>query len=312
MTRRLLTAAALTLLGCGVVAIAVHYLDVVSDVVARLAAIVPLLLVAAVLGLIAAAVTRRIPLIVVGVLIVAVGVATQLPLFVGHASGDDGDLTVMQANIYLGDADIPALARTVADRRVDVLSVSELTDSALAGIEASSIATQLPYALTQPAAEGGSGTGLFSRFPLADGDRLPGFRLANLRAEAEVPGHGRVALYAVHPLPPWPQPAWHWDSELERLGARMHDDPLPVIAAGDFNSTWDHAPLRAMLHDAGLTDAAEHIGAGMVPTYPANRPFPALLAIDRILTGGGAEPVSFERVKLPGSDHHGVVACVRI
>ena len=25
------------------------------------------------------------------------------------------------------------------------------------------------------------------------------------------------------------------------------------------------------------------------------------------MTGGGAEPVSFERVRLPGSDHHGVV-----
>lgn len=310
MKGRLLPALAIALLTCGIIAVVVHYAEVTSDLAARVGSVAPFLIVLGLAGLIVALVTRRPLLIGAGAVIAIAGVFTQLPLYVGSTSGD-ADLTVMQANIYLGGADVDVLAATVAERDVDVLTVAELTDHALAAIRASSIGMQLPYSVVEPAAEGGGGTGLFSRHRLSGGERLPGFRMANLRAVAEVPGHGEVVVYAVHPLPPWPEPAWRWTQEMAVLGESIATEQLPVIISGDFNSTYDHAQLRRLLR-GGLRDAAEQTGAGIVATYPANRSIPALIAIDRIVTGAGARAVWFERVPLPGSDHHGVIAGIAL
>ena len=49
-----------------------------------------------------------------------------------------------------------------------------------------------------------------------------------------------------------------------------------VIAGGDFNATVDHAQFRHLL-SGGYRDAAEQAGAGFVPTYPTDYPFPPLL-----------------------------------
>ncbi len=312
MITRLPVFVVLGLLAGGIAAVGLHLVGPTSNLVARFASVAPFGILAALLAGILAAILRRWWLVTAAVIVVAAGVATQAPLYLGASSGRPAALTVMQANIYLGKADIDGLARTVDERGVDVLAVSELTDAALTRIEKSSIAARLPYSVTEPVAEGGAGTGLFSRFPLTGGGRLPGLRMANLRAETVVPGHGALALYALHPQPPWPEPAWRWELELNRLRTQLAAEPLPLVAAGDFNSTWDHAQLRRLVSGASLTDAAEHTGAGIVPTYPADRAFPAVLAIDRILTGGGAEPVSFQRVELAGSDHHGVVAGIAL
>ncbi len=310
----------IALLACGVLGVLLHYVDVTSNLVARLGSVAPYLMLAAPAGLTLSLFSRRARLIVPAVAVTAAAVLTQAPLYLGSANADGhgATLTVLQANIYLGRADVPALARTVQDRDVDVLTVSELTDAALDRIRESGIADRLPYSVVYPVASGGGGTGLFSRYPLENGTRLTGegiraYRMANVRAEALVPGFGRLALYAVHPVPPWPEPAWHWAAELDSLGATLRAEPLPAVIGGDFNSTYDHAQLRALFGDAALTDAAEHTGAGIVATYPANRTLiPPVLALDRIATRGGPEPVSFERVRLPGSDHYAVLSRIRL
>ncbi len=320
VTTRLLTITALILAGCGLAGVALHYLDITSDVVARFASVTPYLILASMIGLLAALFTRRPVVIGVVAAVVAAGVFTQLPLYLASApEPHDDDLTVFQANLYLGTADVSALARTVAEHDVDILTVSELTDSALAQIEKSSIAAQLPYSAAYPVAEGGGGTGLFSRYPLENAERLPDFALANVRAETVVGGR-RHAVYALHPVPPWPEPAWHWETELARLSDRLWAEQLPLIAGGDFNSTYDHVQLRRLFAETGTEDAAEQTGAGIVATYPANRAvLPAVLAIDRVLvgpgtgdSGSGPQATSFERVKIPGSDHHGVIARIRL
>jgi endonuclease/exonuclease/phosphatase (EEP) superfamily protein YafD len=83
-----------------------------------------------------------------------------------------------------------------------------------------------------------------------------------------------------------------------------------VVVAGDLNSTFDMSPFRAVLRN-GYRDAAEQSGAGIVPTFPADRRFPPLLAIDHILTHG-CTATSVRAVALPGSDHRALVATVQI
>ncbi|MFM9376862.1 endonuclease/exonuclease/phosphatase family protein [Gordonia sp. VNK21] len=299
------------MVAAGAAGIIAHYSWLESNWLARVGAFAPVLMGIGLLGTLLALAVRGWWVAGVGAVLVVVSVISQAPLYIGSGEPGTGDLTVMQANIYLGQADVDALAKTVADKHVDILTVAELTDPALSRIEASAIAEQLPYTFVKPA-EHGAGIGLFSRYPLTDAGALDGFRMANARAVVQIPGHGEYAVYALHPLPPYPEPAWRWTMELDRLSEILHDETRPVIAAGDFNSTYDHRQLRDLLSDSdggpGLTDAAEHTGAGIIATYPANRWFPAMLALDRVMTRGGPEAVDFYRVEIPGSDHHGVVA----
>ncbi len=57
----------------------------------------------------------------------------------------------------------------------------------------------------------------------------------------------------------------------------------PLLVVGDFNATREHLPMRQLIAEHGLVDAAEQAGAGWLPTFPANRRYPPLVAIDHIL-----------------------------
>ena len=83
-----------------------------------------------------------------------------------------------------------------------------------------------------------------------------------------------------------------------------------VIVSGDFNSTRSHSRFRDIL-DVGYDDAADRTGSGLIPTYPTDKPYPPLVGIDHILTRG-ASATSLQRITLPGSDHHGLIAQVSV
>ncbi|WP_245233968.1 endonuclease/exonuclease/phosphatase family protein [Mycobacterium sp. PS03-16] len=219
-------------------------------------------------------------------------------------------IRLLQANIELGSADAAALLERVRADDVDVLTVIELTDSAVRRLAAAGLHDSLPYSYVRPRA-GGGGAGIYARHPLRDGALLSGLHLHNVRATMTMPGGRDVAAYALHLHPPYPGPVHRWASDLRRLQEIFRGERLPMIAGGDVNATYDHRRYRDLLHRSAregagpLLDAAEYLGAGVVATYPADRWYPAILAIDRILTRG-CVPLSFRRVEVPGSDHHGV------
>jgi endonuclease/exonuclease/phosphatase (EEP) superfamily protein YafD len=305
------TVVGVVLLVAGGVGIAAHYSLFAGTAWTLIASFTPLFLPVAAGALVLLALGRRRHLAALAVAVLAVGVWTQVPLYraaSGAPVADGPPVRVMQANIFLGQADTVALVRTVGDRDIDLLTVSELTGPAAAGLAAAGIADELPYSFLRPTG-GGGGTGIYSRYPLSAGTVLPGFVLHNLRAVMDIPGAAPTAVYALHPLPPYPEPAYRWMSELRQLRDVFGTEQLPMIVGADFNSTYDHRQYRRLLGgDAGLPirDAAEFVGAGIVATYPADRRYPAVLAIDRILTRGGT-PMSFSRTEIPGSDHHAVI-----
>ena len=316
---RVAAAVGIVLLLAGGVGIAAHYSffagESVSTAGTLIASFTPLFLPVTVIALGLLVLSRRRYLAVAAAAVLALGVWTQAPLYWSEhraaAAVDSPKVRVMQANIYLGQADTEAVVRTVGDRDVDLLTVSELTDSAVAGLARAGISEKLPYSFLRPTA-GGGGTGIYSRYPLSGGEVLPGFVLHNLRATMDLPGAEPTAVYALHPLPPYPEPAYRWMAELRHLRSILGNEPNPMIVGADFNSTYDHGQYRRIL-DAGspILDAAEYVGAGIVATYPADRRYPAVLAIDRILTRGGT-PMSFSRIEIPGSDHHGVIGEIRL
>ncbi|HEY5854076.1 MAG TPA: endonuclease/exonuclease/phosphatase family protein [Aldersonia sp.] len=323
--RVLATAAGSLLLVVGTVGVAAHFSGLVSTTATLIASFTPLLLLAVLAALVLLLIGGQRLLVVLAAVVLAVGVWTQWLLF--HAASTSTtaaaaeparmpSVRTMQANIFLGGADADALVAQIRAESVDVLTVVELTEPAVERLAAAGVGDGLPYSFIRPRG-GGGGIGIYSRHPLSDGELLDGFALNNVRATLTVPGAQPHAIYALHPLPPYPEPSWRWASELDRLHGILGSETRPLIVGADFNSTFDHKRFRELLAGAGgsdapaLIDAAAHLGSGIVATYPANRRIPAVLAIDRILTRG-ATPTSFRRIDIVGSDHHGVIGDVRL
>ncbi|MFD4292527.1 endonuclease/exonuclease/phosphatase family protein [Rhodococcus sp. NPDC058505] len=249
---------------------------------------------------------------------VAAGAAwTQAPLYVhdaGSGANPERGLTVLQANIEFGKADPESVVAQVRSRGVDLMTVNELTVTAMDGLTASGLDELLPYRYVRPAASGADGTGIWSRYPLSEQVQHPGFAMAALSARATLPGGDSLTVLAAHPVPPWPRHQTPiWADELDRLHGildGLRTDADTVVMAADFNATWDHAQFRALLGD-GVRDAAEQAGSGVLRSYPADRWLPPLLSIDRILVAG-ARATDVGVVDLPGSDHRGVLARIMV
>ncbi|MFE3291254.1 endonuclease/exonuclease/phosphatase family protein [Rhodococcus sp. NPDC059234] len=296
------------------VGVGVHYLDTTVTVLVVLASFAPLLMVCAAVGLLALAATRQWVGTVVAVLVLGVAAWTQLPLYVGDAPPEQGSaLTVMQANIFFGNSDVEGVVAQVRSKQVDILTVDELTPGAVPRLGAAGLDEVLPYRYLRPTELGG-GTGIWSRHPLSAQTEHMGFVMNMLSARVDPPGRPPFVVVAAHPLPPVPrQQTDIWAREMAQVrdilqGLRGGGEP--VIVGADFNSTYDHAQFRALLGD-GFRDAAEQSGAGALRTYPADRWWPPVLAIDHVLVAGGTA-TSAGIVELPGSDHRGVVATVAV
>ena len=216
-------------------------------------------------------------------------------------------LTVLQANLRIGAADPHRLVDQVRAQRADVVTVDELTQVELARLTDAGLSRTLPYHLTAPY-PGGAGTGIWSRYPLTGAGRDDRFTFELLTARIAAPGAATIELVAVHLLPPWPYSSKTWLHEMARLHALLARQPagVPVVVSGDFNATGDHAQFRSLL-TGGYHDAADQSGAGMLPTYPTDRPIGPVLAIDHILTRH-ADVADLRTLALPGSDHRALLA----
>ena len=144
--------------------------------------------------------------------------------------------------------------------------------------------------------------------PLAVPD---GFRRTPVAVEMDL-GEQTVFVAVVHPPSPFPANTAAWSAELGRLADWLGPLDGPIIVAGDFNATYDHRPFRDLLA-TGLRDAAEQVGAGFLPTYPAHRRrIPLLITIDHVLSGGGIVAVDLQRVDVDDTDHAGLVAVLAV
>ncbi|MGV8875470.1 MAG: endonuclease/exonuclease/phosphatase family protein [Rhodococcus sp. (in: high G+C Gram-positive bacteria)] len=298
---------AVLLLVAATVGVAAHHLDSRSQPMLVAGALAHVLMLAAVPGTVVAGIMFGWWGVAVGVVVLARAVATQLPLHRARSgiTSDGPTLTVLHANIWLGQADLDALVALVQTHRPDVLTLVELTPEADADLRPR-LSELLPYAYVSAAA-GGEGSGIYSRFPLVDEQRHDGFVTELLSARVEMPG--RPLVFAVHPVPPWPREPSEWVRELgllRQLLAKIPVDDGPVVVVGDFNATQDHRRYRD-LQFGRFVDAAVATGAGMLRTYPAHTWYPPVIAIDHVLVADMAVR-SVEAVPIPGSDHRGILA----
>ncbi|MET0460638.1 MAG: endonuclease/exonuclease/phosphatase family protein [Ilumatobacteraceae bacterium] len=239
-------------------------------------------------------------------------VLTQVPLYLGRARPDGPvtEVTMMTVNLHYGGGDPAGVVRLVRELDVDVLALEELTSEARAAMAGVGLDELLPHSVATP--QGGpGGNGLWSRYPLTDAGTRDGFRRPPVAALMDVDGRS-VSVVVVHPTSPYPADAGEWSAELGRLEEWLATFDGPVVVAGDFNATYDHRPFRDLLA-TGLRDAAEQVGTGFLPTYPAHRRrIPLLITIDHVLTGGGVVAVDVRRTDVDGTDHAGLLAVLAV
>ncbi|MFT4127128.1 MAG: endonuclease/exonuclease/phosphatase family protein, partial [Gordonia sp. (in: high G+C Gram-positive bacteria)] len=231
-------------------------------------------------------------------------VLIQVPQWVSATTPAGRPFTVVTANLYFGHADVTALAALAAD--AEVLSLQEVTPDALARIRASPIARRLPYEYAVPA-DGAGGAVIRGRAPFTDQHLVPNTTFAHVAATTAVPGVAAVRVIAAHPVAPLGHRGRMWGADLRALRTYLASvPPGPVIVAGDFNATTDHAQYRALLGN-GFADAGEQSGAGFVPTFPTNRlGGRPIVALDHVVSRGFVA-ARLRTVTLPGSDHRAVV-----
>lgn len=283
-----------------------------DDTGALLASFVPyglVLYVFALLLLLIALVRARRPRPLV-VLTVAVAALTGLhaswlaPFFVPDDRPVVGpSFTVYAQNAHLGRADTGRVTQVAA--RADVVVLSETTRTFLHNLQTPTWDARYPYAvgdLSGPPTD----TTVFSRFPLTSAHLLTGSASPQWVMTVAVPGRTPVRVIGTHPCNPYcGGGAFARDHAVLEAAVRANLS-VPLVVAGDLNAIDDHAPLQR-LHADGMRSAADLVGAGWVPTYPADRGFPPLLPIDHVLVDDQLTATALRTVRMPGSDHLGLL-----
>lgn len=241
-------------------------------------------------------------------------VSWYAPMFVATTAPTgpaQNQVVVATANLKFGKADARAVVDMVREEGVEVLGVQELTPTMARELDEAGLGDMLPHALLD-ARRGAGGTGLYSASSLADARTVTGLRWAVVAATVEIEGAAPLEVYVVHPSSPGEIDHDFWARDLDAFHRIVADETqtnqaAEMLVLGDFNATLDHAPMRRIL-DAGLVDAAEQAGAGIVPTFPSGPSPPALAAIDHVLASTqGPVATAVHSVTLPGTDHRALV-----
>jgi endonuclease/exonuclease/phosphatase (EEP) superfamily protein YafD len=227
------------------------------------------------------------------------------PFFVSdHRLPTTASFTVMSLNTLHGSADARVIEQEA--RAADVVVLLEATGDLLEQLQQLSWRERFPYSVGVLRGVVGD-TVTYSRFPLSNGSRLPASEFQQWIATAAVPRIGSVRIIAAHPCNPYCG-SNQFSSDHRRLRAAVRaNSGGPLIVAGDLNAVDDHAPLRALRAD-GMRSVTDLLGAGWLPTYPANRTVPPLLPIDHILVSPQLTATSVTRFSVPGTDHLGLKA----
>lgn len=299
------------------VAFAARFVPVINHAVLLVAALSPYLTIGSGLAAVLLLLGQRSPWAAApAILLVIAAVFVQVPLFIGsgRTTEDSVPIRVLTANLREGSVDPEALF-ALARERADLLVVQELTPELAGELTRSGLESQFPYQAVD-AREVAAGVGIWSRYPVTGSSRDSGYRLGMVTASITVPGSSTdTTVLAAHLVGPWPQPIDGWRQELAQLpdtldAAARAAGAGAVIVAGDLNATADMQPFRRLLR-GGFNDAADQSGAGLTPTFPADRSVPPLIGIDHILTFNSAAS-DLQTVRIPGSDHLGLIATVHV
>ncbi|WP_314615543.1 endonuclease/exonuclease/phosphatase family protein [Streptomyces stackebrandtii] len=212
-------------------------------------------------------------------------------------------VTVLAANVEYGQA-TGALTEAIRREHPQLVFVSEC-DTACGHALTTAFAAELPHH-TSVDAGGASGSVLLSAYPLTDRRVIPA-AMGMPGATAEIGGMP-VRLQLAHPLPPVPGQVDAWKRELGRIADAARDEPGPLLIAGDFNASQDHAAFRRILDVGHLSDSAHLADTSRTPTWPMEGLLPPFAQIDHVLVSRNFTVRNIRFLDLAGSDHRAVLS----
>jgi endonuclease/exonuclease/phosphatase family metal-dependent hydrolase len=234
---------------------------------------------------------------------------------------------VVEVNALLGTASPMALTRLVRARHADFLVIAESNDSFLnPGLIKAGMQKLLPYhysvdpafdpatlpgskyASSLPALRNPIGDAIWSKWPISGERRVPGTLNPTLAIDVKIRNFPFtvVATRVQNPL----LDRTEWAHDMAAIAKFVPTVPKSqhLIVAGDFNSTFGHAPFNAVLA-AGLDDAQAKVNWPWArytfPTFlkPDQPPVLPFMQIDHVLIGNGLWVNKAQTVMIPRTDH---------
>lgn len=279
--------------------------------VPQLLAFLPWFLVPGWLGLVCAVLARRVLFVVWAVAVLATTGWCLLPYgpdAPAHRAGVAAErFRVLTADLRHGEA-LEPLLELLRTEQPQLVAVQECGRACASALRRPPVREAYPYRVITG---GGAadGAALLSVYPLdstppvAGGGGMPG-------AVVDVAG-AQVRFQVVHPPPPLLGGVGAWERDLGLLAdhAAAHGGK-PLLLAGDFHASQDHAAFRGILR-TGLRDVARLEGRSRTPTWPAGTA-PLGAQLDHVLVSEEFDSQGVVFFDLPGSDHRAVLADVSL
>ena len=234
--------------------------------------------------------------------LVVCAVVVLAPLWPRTVEAPAHAIRLVVANVWDANPAIDEVPATLLDRDVDIAVAVEMPDGAFsdemtAGAETIGLGGYVQERTL----------GTWSRFPIRElGDRgLPRSRVMRVAVDAP---DAPFVLYVVHALNPLRSESFDEQRLFtDRLLEAIADEQLPVVVAGDFNTSDRVVSYRDM--DAALSDAMRADVAGST-TYVGGLWPLLMLRIDHVFvepTWCASDAATFS---VPGSDHRGLQVAV--
>lgn len=229
--------------------------------------------------------------------------------------GPGEPLTVLIANLDYENTQKDEVRSVLASMAVDVLLLIEIDQDWERGLE--SVLADYPHS-EGVVREEGVGIVLASKLPMprAEVRHLVSKERASVHATLDINGQ-QIEVVALHPTPPGLKSdngdrfdSRIRDAELVKVAREIQESkPAHRVVLGDLNDVaWSHT-TRLFRRLSGLRDP--RIGRRLLSTYHAERPL-FRYPLDHVFVSNDLAVSRLERVRMPGSDHFGVLATVAV
>lgn len=235
----------------------------------------------------------------------------------GEAARNEDSLRILVANVRYESRQFEAVSNAILEADPDLLLLIEIDETWHSALH--SLAQGYPHRIESIADEG-LGLALWSRRPLGWGgiEHLISERRPSIVAEVETPDGRTIRFVGLHPTPPGLRDSTGQDrrdsnvrdAELVLLARRIATDPnRNWIVAGDFNDVaWSHT-TRLFKRLSGMLDP--RVGRKLMNTFHAGRWY-LRFPVDHLFVAPGTRIGRLDRVRLPGSDHFGLLATIAL
>lgn len=223
----------------------------------------------------------------------------------GPEPPESGEFRVLSSNVLAWNASTEGIVREILESGADVVAVQELSPRWQRAFARSEFVRVYPHRVEDVRSDA-FGSGIYAREPLVESDVLQTPVMPVARATVLVGGRA-VRIYSVHPPPPaHPVLVDRWSRGLAAIERAARAEKLPVVLAGDFNTT-QHSAWYARLLRAGFANGHDACGRPFATTWPNGMLRMLPIRIDHVFVSNELRCISVREGIGAGSDHRPVI-----